>query len=383
MAGVATFTAELARLRTRLAELEPGVFSADDCVTLADALFAVQRSCAAAATRLAARAGECGKHRDLGYADAGDWVAATAGTTAGAARAALKTVAAVEECADARAALVAGEISLPQAEEIARTEQEVPGSVGELLEVARRAGLGPVRDRARARRNGAIAPEALHVKQRAARRCWHGRTDLGNVVIHAELTPEIGVKLVNRLDRATDRRLRAANRSDAGEAREAHAADALVAMLDGTAPATSGGADIVFTVDWRSFLEGELVDGGHSHVVVGGPVPPSVVRAMAKDAFLKAVLHDGVDIHRVVHLGRRPPAEILTALRIGAPPSFEGAVCAEEACERRYHLEMHHVDPVANGGATTLDNLRFECPPHHRERTAADRRAGKLGPRGP
>ena len=165
--------------------------------------------------------------------------------------------------------------------------------------------------------------------------------------------------------------------------REARAADALVAMLEGSGTSTPSGVDVVFPIDWRSFLSGELVEGGHSHIVGGGPVPPAVVREMAKDAFLKAVLHDGVEVTKVVHLGRRPRAEILTVFRIGAPPLFTGAVCAEEACERRYHLEMHHVDPVANGGATRYDNLKLECPPHHREQTKRDRKAGKLGPRGP
>ena len=44
MAGIASLTTELARLRARLAGLEPGVFAADDCVALADALFATERA---------------------------------------------------------------------------------------------------------------------------------------------------------------------------------------------------------------------------------------------------------------------------------------------------------------------------------------------------
>jgi hypothetical protein len=289
----------------------------------------------------------------------------------------LKTVAAVEECPDARAALVAGEISIPQAEEIAHTEREVPGSAPQLLDVAKRSSLRAVRDRARARRAAAISPDVLYAKQGAARQCRHWRNEIGNVVIHAELPPDVGVKLVNRLDRATDRLVRAAGKEGRREGREAYAADAFAAMLDGGSAGngTSNNVDVVITIDWHSFMAGELVEGGHSHIVGGGPIPPSVVREMAEDAFLKAVLHDGV--------GRRVRAVIRTALQLGAPPRFEGAVCSEEACERQYHLEIHHVDPVANRGPTQIDNLKLECPPHHWELTERDRRAGKLRPRGP
>jgi hypothetical protein len=32
---------------------------------------------------------------------------------------------------------------------------------------------------------------------------------------------------------------------------------------------------------------------------------------------------------------------------------------------RRHHLEWHHVDPQANGGAWAADNLRPHCWPSH------------------
>ena len=93
---------------------------------------------------------------------------------------------------------------------------------------------------------------------------------------------------------------------------------------------------------------------------------------------LKAVLHDGTAIHTVAHFGRKVPAVLRTALRLGPPPEFNGVKCSIPGCERRYHLEDDHIDPVANGGMTELENFQQLCKPHHRVKTENDRRAGRL-----
>jgi 5-methylcytosine-specific restriction endonuclease McrA len=96
------------------------------------------------------------------------------------------------------------------------------------------------------------------------------------------------------------------------------------------------------------------------------------------DAFVKALLHDSVDILKVAHHGRRRPAELNTALELGAPPDFQGVTCAEPGCHRTYGLQWDHKDPCANGGVTSLENLQPLCTPHHCEKTERDRRAGLL-----
>jgi hypothetical protein len=90
------------------------------------------------------------------------------------------------------------------------------------------------------------------------------------------------------------------------------------------------------------------------------------------------VLHDGVAVHTVAHFGRHIKAELRTALNLGDPPGFEGVSCCEPECDRRYHLEWDHVDPVANHGPTSLVNLKPRCTPHHVEKTERDRAAGLL-----
>jgi hypothetical protein len=102
-----------------------------------------------------------------------------------------------------------------------------------------------------------------------------------------------------------------------------------------------------------------------------------------EDAFVKVVLHDGVDIQTVAHHGRRRSAELNTALELGAPPAFNGVVCAEPGCNRTYGLQWDHVDPCANGGLTSLGNMQPLCIPHHVDKTERDRKAGLLTGAGP
>jgi hypothetical protein len=132
---------------------------------------------------------------------------------------------------------------LTQAAEIARTEAEVPGSEAELLALARQSGLAAVKDQARKARLAAADPEALRVRQRAARRPRHWRAELGMVCFTGALTPEVGLLLVNRLDAQVDRLYRQARRAGRDERRDALAADALAAMLAGAGanPVANGG----------------------------------------------------------------------------------------------------------------------------------------------
>jgi hypothetical protein len=103
-----------------------------------------------------------------------------------------------------------------------------------------------------------------------------------------------------------------------------------------------------------------------------------LARDLGEDAFLKTVLHDGVNIHTVAHHGRHIPAELRTALELGPLPTLDGVTCTEEGCERRYDLEWDHVDPVAHGGVTSYENLKPRCRPDHWHKTQHDRRAGLL-----
>ena len=87
--------------------------------------------------------------------------------------------------------------------------------------------------------------------------------------------------------------------------------------------------DLVAVCDLRSYRRGHTHPGEVCHIIGGGPIPVSVVREIAKDAFLKVAFHDGVEIRKVTHFGRHRPAELRTALELGAPPDFAGVTCCE------------------------------------------------------
>lgn len=215
----------------------------------------------------------------------------------------------------------------------------------------------------------------------AARELRHWRDEIGMICFRGALPPEVGVPFVNRLDAECDRLRRAARRTGNSEPRAAHAADALVRLVGGGGRGRARAADLVIVCDLNAWRRGVALDGEPCHLVGGGPIPVDLARELSRDAFVKVVLHDGVGIHTVCHLGRHIPAELRTALDLGPPPQFDGAGCAD-GCGSRYGLQWDHVNPVANHGPTSFANLQARCFSCHAEKTERDRRAGLLRRRG-
>lgn len=131
--------------------------------------------------------------------------------------------------------------------------------------------------------------------------------------------------------------------------------------------------------DLYAFRRGHAQDGEPCHVVGGGPIPVDLAKELAKDAFLKIVLHDGKDIQKVKHVGRRYTAELLTALNLGPVPAFTGRACTN--CKQAWRLQYDHDVPVAHTGPTSIDNVQDLCFACHAEKTERDRQAGLLGPK--
>ncbi|MCA1843364.1 MAG: HNH endonuclease [Actinobacteria bacterium] len=382
-------------LRTALVSFQPEDYSGEDCAVLVEELAAVEKVSAAARVRAAARAGSCGAHRERGFADVSDWMARATGSTAGAAKTALETAAALDAQPDAKAALDAGELSFAQARELVKTEAAVPGSTARLLDLAKGQSLRTLKDEARDRRLRAIDPEELHAKQHAAMYHRHWTTALGTIAYAGELPPEIGIPFINRLDAETDRLWLKAHQkgnqsgssqqaftdtASSGEIRRsALAAQAFVRMMeDGGAKGKANRTDLVIVCDLEAYRRGHAHEGEPCHIIGGGPIPVTLAKELGRDAFLKAVLYTGTEIHTIAHFGRRYPAVLQTALDLGPAPSLNGNVCAAPGCNRRYHLQRDHIDPVANGGETSYANNQPLCPPDHRIKTERDRKAGLL-----
>jgi len=362
----------------RLRDVDPSALSGDDCARLVAQLATVEKACAGLRARAAVRAKDCGAHRAAGFADPTEWLARATGSTRAVARETMDTAAALVTCGPVADAMAAGELSLTQAKEILAAETEQPGCARDLLHVARTESMARLKERARDVRLRGMDPDELHRKQHAATDLRWFRDDLGMVRIGVALPPEIGIPIVHRLDVETDRIFRRARRSGRTERREVYAAEALVAMLEsGTSKPNRTRAEVVFVVDVASYRQRRVVDGGTSHIVAGGPVPVSVIdEAIDNGAFVKAVLHDGVQIQRVKHFTRGYKAELRTALELGPAPAFDGLACVD--CGARFRPELDHVDPLGHGGATEFDNITPRCAGCHRAKTERDRTLGLL-----
>lgn len=378
---VADVLARADGLRDVLGSFEPGVLSCADAAVVAEALARTEKACAGARARAAARAIAGGQHKRRGFPDGADWLARHLGTTVGGARCDVEVAQALEDLPATSAAVAAGEISLSQAAEVARAEKKVTGSEAELLELARRTGLGPVRERARQIILDATDPKKLADEHHKARYFRHWRDGDGMVRLSGALPPEVGVGLMNRLDAEANRLRRAVDGEK--ERFEAYAADALTSMLAGQGTGTGIRSEVVLVLDTRAYWRGHTHPGELCHILGGGPVPVDWAKRLMGNAFVKAVLHNGERVQRVAHFGRHMKAELRTALELGRPPDFDGVKCSEPGCDRRYGLEWDHVDPVANKGPTSYANLQPLCKPHHWEKTERDRQAGLHGQRGP
>jgi hypothetical protein len=156
-------------------------------------------------------------------------------------------------------------------------------------------------------------------------------------------------------------------------------------MTRGGGKGKAGKADVVVVGDIRTLLADDDSVGDGCHIVGGGPIPVRRFREWleAGDAFIKGVVHDGVDVLHVQHFGRHIPAHLRTALELGEPPLFDGLVCSDPSCGRRYKLELDHLVPFAAGGATSYRNLDGKCRGEHQTKTEADRAAGLLTPPNP
>lgn len=354
-------------------------------------LAGVEKRAAAARLELAARAAAASAHVERGYPSAAHWLAHTTGTTTAAAKAALATAAALERCPQTRQALAAGHISLAQADEITRTldattaagegvERQGEGE-GALLDRAAGASLSQLRDHCRRRRLQADDPEQAHRRQLSERAAHHRQDDHGMTHLAAFFAPETGVAVANRIDAEVDARLRHAQRHhQAPEPVEALRADAVADLILGRALTSGrrlGRPELVLVCDIAAYQRGYTQPGESCHIIGAGPVPVSVARHLATDAFIKAVLHDGKKIDTVAHhRSRYQPAWLKTALRLGDPPDFTGVACTN--CANRYGIDWDHQQPLSNGGPTSIENLHPLCWACHQQKTQQDRAAGLL-----
>ena len=311
-----------------------------------------------------AEADRRGVARQAGYGSTTAWLMALSGDPAAVCRSRLAVATSLQEMPETQAAFAAGEVSEPRVrllaearalapEQFARDESQL---VSQAVSVSSRrlpAVLGEWRrhtdpEGAEADTDRVFARRALRVSP-----SWSGMVHL-----EGDLDPEGGSVVLAALGSLSEPA--ALDRQDTRSPQQCRA-DALVEIcrrhLDGGHPHHGRRPHLTLTIPWQAVRDGAgVVD------LEGGPVSVEAVRRLACDASLSAVIvKDGSQ-----------PVEVGRTRRVVSPAlrralDFRDGGCTPPGCDTPAHwCDAHHLHHWADGGATTLPNLRLLCRRHHR-----------------
>ncbi|WP_421118666.1 HNH endonuclease signature motif containing protein [Aquihabitans daechungensis] len=100
-----------------------------------------------------------------------------------------------------------------------------------------------------------------------------------------------------------------------------------------------------------------------ARIVGGGPIAKVALRELMEHANLQLVITD--DDGEPLHIGRA--RRLATAALYLALIARSGGTCEFPGCHAEHHrANAHHIRWWRNGGETSIDNLAFLCPHHHR-----------------
>ena len=370
--------------------IRPDEVSADEAADLLAVLVRVKDMCAGLESLFLARAAEAPRFAPSGGQSRDDKIARATRRTTRAAKRAMATSKVANDEPTLGDAMRRGDVSERQAEQIADAARHDPAAIPELLGKARSEDVKGLADAcARVKAASEPDPEGKHRRIHARRKLSHWTDADGARCGFWKMTPEAAAEVEHVLDAYTNAEFKRARAEGRRELFEAYRADGLLRAMRAAAGGSTDEVvpvrkELVIRVDRDAFTRGHTHPGEVCEIRGLGPVPVSVAREIADDAFLKALLHDGTDIKLVKHYGRHIPAELRTALL------DKHQVCVDPGCNRCQGLELDHFDPVAQGGETSSANVGPKCKPSHKAKTRTDnartramKDAGTLPPRPP
>ncbi|HEV2906923.1 MAG TPA: DUF222 domain-containing protein, partial [Actinomycetota bacterium] len=337
-----------------------------EAISLLTEIGQIENSCAAARVLLSRRIAESTLWQDKGERSAAHFVARATRATVAKAVETLETAKHLEELPSTTEAFQEGRVSETQAKEIASAASMNPSSEQTLLETARTGDVIALRDACRRVRHAAVPDElaryeAIHRSRYL--RSWSDHD--GAFRLDAKLTPDAGATVMAALEPHRRNVFEEARHAGRREQPEAYLADALVALAHAADSKEASGpkAMVQVRVDHAALIRGHRNGDEVCEIDGIGPIPVATARALSSDAILSAVLTKGADVKAVAHLGRTIPARLRTALQA------RDTECAVPGCHNRHRLEIDHIEPFAEGGPTSLDNLVRLCRPHHHMKT--------------
>ena len=378
--GLEELRAEVAAFGTAF---DPGLLSPADAARIVVEAAVIENVAATVKALAARRAADDGAWRREGAASPAHALARRTRSSVTAAKAALETAERLSALPVLDAAARSGAVSPSQAAPIAEAAAADPAAEQRLVDRARRSSLGELRDEC-ARTKASALPDdearqaAIHRSRHLRRRrCADGAGELS----YRSTVDEVA-EVFSIVQGYANRTFDLARIEGRREPEEAYLADGLLAACRAGAGLPPGDDDavtaagrrrmrkptptkIVVRIDWDAQVRGWPVDAEVSEIAGLGPVPVSLVRAMAAsgDAFLAAVVTRGVDVASVVHLGRRPTSHQATALDWLSP------TCTTEGCNRSVRLETDHREDWARTKVTLLRWLERHCRTCHDRKT--------------
>lgn len=358
------------QLRTFLADADPARITTGRAVELVQQFLELGRLVEAGKVLFAARAAESTTWVEEGHSSAASWLAEQAQQPMGEAISVVETSRRLGQLPDTADALRAGRLSSAQVTEVARAAHKDPSAEAELLELAGRESLKKLKDRTRQ----VLAQSASRQDELATQKAVHDKrylrtfTDhMGGFRLDARMTKERGAKLMAAIEAESDARFEQARKDGVRELPEKYRVDALVALVagEGLVAGQDGKrnrarVDTVIRVDAEALQRGHVAGGELCEIVGVGPVPVATVEELLPSAFVKVVIHKGVDVLNVTHVGRTMSAPLDTAL------AERDQTCRVPGCDVSRGLEAHHYKgDFAQTGVTSLACVALVCARHH------------------
>ena len=329
----------------------------------------IERLGRAIKTLAAARVAATGAWKEGGASSPADWLATATDSTKREAGDTIDTGTKLHQLPATRAALQQGRLSAAKARAVTDAAAADPSAEPDLLAEAERGSLGEVRNAARrVKARADHDPEGTRRRIHAARVCrtWVDADGVGH--LHASGPADAIARIAAGVQHRASAVFAGARAAGRREPLEAYAFDALAQLAtdagSGTPMPVGADAKIIVRIDHGALLRGHPVDAEVCEIDGVGPVPVSVVREWMDDAFVAAVLTEGEQVTRVVHLGRRFTARQKTALQ------WRDRECCVEGCTNTYRLELDHDTGWAETHTTTVDDADRICHADHQRKTA-------------
>lgn len=347
--------------------LDPDDVPASVAPRLFERLDRIARSAAAARTLLARRVDDSLEWKRRGFRSAAELVAATSGTSLGAARSELDTSRRLRDLPATSREMVRGAVSVAQGQVIADAATADPAAEGDLLDQAGRSNLQELREAAgRVKAAADSDPDATHARLHKQRRLSRHTDAEGMVHLHGQGTTDEAAVVLSELDRITDEIFRERRALGVLEARDTYVWDALVRMAqrsrDGAGPGSARNPRHLglLRVDVEALRRGRVQGDELCEISGVGPVPVRVATKLLGEATLKLVITRGVDVLNVTSLGRGPTAAMRHALLWTNP------TCSVEGCSRTIIEHDHRTGAeFKDTRHTRLAELDGVCGGHH------------------